>query len=75
MPFYLLRKMIRRLPGYVIKAVPKPRPAIIDGYGSRGKIGEICAAAGYKSALVVTDKTLYSLTITKKSSVRLMPKI
>ena len=61
MVFYLLRKMIRKLPGSVIKMIPKPEPVMIDGYGSREKIGEVCAEAGYKSVLLVTDKTLYSL--------------
>jgi len=61
MSFYLFRKMIRKLPGVVIKPVPKPEPVITEGYGSRGKIGEICANAGYKSVLLITDKTLYSL--------------
>jgi len=59
--FYLFRKMIRKLPGIVIKAVPKPEPVLLDGYGSRERIGAICADAGYKSVLLVTDKTVYSL--------------
>ena len=66
MDFYLLRKMIRKLPGIVIKAIPKPDPIMTDGYGSREKIGEICADAGYKSVLLVTDKTLYSLRYHEK---------
>ena len=66
MSFYLLRKVIRKLPGYVIKAVPKPEPAIADGYGSREKIGEICATAGYRSVLLVTDKTVCSLGLHEK---------
>lgn len=61
MSFYLLRKIIRKLPGLVIKAFPKPEPVVTDGYGSREKVGEICKNAGYKSALLVTDKTVYSL--------------
>ncbi len=61
MSLYLLRKMIRKLPGFVIKAVPKPEPVVVDGFGSREKVGKICADAGYKSALLVTDKTVYSL--------------
>ncbi len=66
MSFYLLRKMIRKLPGIVIKVVPKPEPVITEGYGSREKIGEICADAGYQSVLLVTDKTIYSLGYQEK---------
>lgn len=51
MSFYLFRKMIRKLLGVVIKAVPKPEPVVIYGFGSGEKIGEICAAAGYQSGL------------------------
>ena len=61
MSFYLPRKMIRKLPGVVIKAVPKPEPVVIEGFGSREKIGEVCKSEGYKSVLLVTDKILYSL--------------
>lgn len=61
MSYYLLRKMIRKLPGVVIKVVPRPEPVMTEGYGSREKIGKICAEAGYKSVLLVTDKTVYSL--------------
>lgn len=61
MPFYLFRKMIRKLPGLVIKVIPKPNPVITDDYGSREKIGKICREAGYKSVLLVTDKTVYAL--------------
>ncbi|WP_161946609.1 iron-containing alcohol dehydrogenase [Ureibacillus xyleni] len=53
--------MIRKLPGVVIKMIPKPDPVMTDGYGSREKIGEICADAGYKSVLLVTDKIIFSL--------------
>jgi len=60
MSFYLFRKMIRKLPGIIIKAVPKPEPVLLDGFGSREKIGAICAEMGYGSVLLVTDQTLYS---------------
>lgn len=61
MTFYLFRKMIRKLPGVIIKLIPKPEPVLRGGFGSREIIGEICAVAGYKSVLLVTDKTVYSL--------------
>ncbi len=61
MASYLLRKTIRRLPGVVIKAVPKPRPEITEGFQSRQKTGDICKEKGYRSCLIVTDQTLFSL--------------
>lgn len=66
MSFYLFRKMIRKLPGVVIKAVPKPEPVIVDGFGSREKVGKICAEAGYKLALLVADKIVHSLGFHEK---------
>jgi len=59
--FYLIRKMIRKLSGIVIRAVSKPEPVLKRGFGSREIVGKICADAGYKSVLIVTDKTVYSL--------------
>ena len=61
MASYILRKTIRRLPGVVIKAVPKPRPEITEGFQSREQSGAICKANGFQSCLIVTDQTLYSL--------------
>lgn len=61
MASYILRKTIRRLPGVVIKAVPKPHPEITEGYQARQKIGAICQKMGYQSCLIVTDQTLFSL--------------
>ncbi|MBQ9815434.1 MAG: iron-containing alcohol dehydrogenase [Lachnospiraceae bacterium] len=61
MGFYLFRKMIRRLPGIVIKAVPLPEPVITEGFGTRLQAGRICKERGYHSVLLVTDKVLYSL--------------
>lgn len=58
---YLLRRTLRKLPGVVIKTVPKPEPVVTAGFGSKGKIGEICAAAGYRSVLLVTDRTVHFL--------------
>ena len=61
MSFYLFRKLIRKLPGIVIKAVPLPEPEIIEGFESRKSAGALCKKLGCKSALLVTDKTLISL--------------
>lgn len=61
MSFYLFRKSIRRLPGQVIKAVPLPEPVITSGFGKRAEAGAICREKGYKSVLLVTDETLFSL--------------
>ncbi|MBQ6431586.1 MAG: iron-containing alcohol dehydrogenase [Oscillospiraceae bacterium] len=61
MASYVLRKTIRRLPGVVIKAVPKPHPEITEGFQARQKTGEICRERGYQSCLIVTDQTLFSL--------------
>ena len=61
MALYLFRKGIRRLPGDVIKVAPIPTPEVIQGFGARERVGEICAGAGYGSVLLVTDTTLYSL--------------
>jgi len=61
MASYILRKTIRRLPGVVIKAVPKPHPEITEGYQARQKIGAICQKMGYQSCLIVTDQTLFLL--------------
>lgn len=66
MASYLLRKTIRRLPGVVIKAVPKPRPEVTEGFQSREQAGKICRDLGYKSCLIVTDQTLYSLAYHEK---------
>lgn len=58
---YFVRKMIRRLPGIVIKAVPLPEPQVIEGFGSRSRAGKLCHQAGYRSILLVTDVTLRAL--------------
>lgn len=61
MSTYTLRKLIRKTPGLVIKTVPKPEHELIEGFGSRSQIGEICAKTGYKSVLLVTDSIIHSL--------------
>ena len=61
METYHIRKLIHKLPGHIIHSVPLPKPQVTEGYGSRGQIGEVCRNCGYKSVLVVTDKTLRSL--------------
>lgn len=58
---YLLRKIIRPLPGLVIRAVPKPEPALTTGFRTREETGAICRAAGVTGVLLVTDRTLASL--------------
>lgn len=66
MPFYVERKTIRKIPGTVIKAVPIPKPEVVQGFGTREQVGEICRKAGYESALLVTDETLFSLGLHEK---------
>ena len=58
---YLTRKAIRKLPGKVMKMVPIPEPAIIEGFGCRGQIGGICREQGFDAVLVLTDKVLSNL--------------
>ena len=65
MSFYLFRKLIRKVPGIVIKIVPLPEPKIIEGFESRKNVGSICKSLGYKTVLLVTDKTLLSLEFHK----------
>lgn len=66
MPFYLGRKAIRKVPGTVIKAAPLPKPELIEGFGKRDTVGELCEKEGYRSVLVVTDKTLFGLGLHEK---------
>ena len=66
MAFYLGRKSIRKVPGVVIKAAPLPKPELIEGFGERAAVGEICRRAGYRSVLLVTDQTLYGLGLHEK---------
>lgn len=61
MDTYHFRKQIHRLPGKVIHAIPLPEPAVTEGLGARGIIGELCRKAGYKQVLLVTDRTLSAL--------------
>lgn len=64
--FFHLRRLIRRLPGIVIKAVPLPKPEILSGPGSRGRVGELCRKNGWKRVLLVTDSTIFSLGLHAK---------
>lgn len=66
MPFYVGRKAIRKVPGTVIKAAPLPKPQVTEGFGAREQAGRLCAEAGYRSALLVTDETLFSLGLHEK---------
>ena len=61
MASYVLQKMARKLPGMVIKPIPKPKPKVTEGFGKRAKVGEICKKAGYRSVMLITDMTLFSL--------------
>ncbi len=71
MPFYLGRKAIRKVPGAVIKIAPIPKPELIRGFGTRDRVGAVCAEAGFKSVLLVTDETLYSLGLHEKAAASL----
>ncbi len=66
MTFYHFRQRIRRLPGIVIREVPIPVPAVTEGFGSREKVGDICAEMGVTSVLVVTDRTIRGLGFHEK---------
>ncbi len=66
MALYGGRKAIRKAPGLVIKAVPIPKPQVVQGLGTRQQVGQICAQAGFQSVLVVTDRTLSSLGLHEK---------
>ena len=61
MAFYEFRKIIRKLPGKVIREIPLPKPAVTHGFGTRGQIGGICRELGLKSVLLVTDQTVFRL--------------
>ncbi len=61
MAFYEFRKIIRKLPGKVIREIPLPKPAVTQGFGTRGQIGGICRELGLKSVLLVTDQTVFRL--------------
>ena len=58
---FLLRTLIRRLPGIVIKAIPLPEPETISGFGTREQAGALCRRNGFSRVLLVTDKTIFSL--------------
>ena len=66
MPFYLGRKAIRKVPGAVIKAAPLPEPELMEGFGKRSEVGAICKKNGYRSALLITDQTLFGLGLHEK---------
>lgn len=61
--FYILRSIIRKLPGVVIKTVPLPKPEVIRTFGACHNVGELCAKYGYENVLLVTDQTLFSLKL------------
>lgn len=57
----LLNKMLRTLPGKIIRHVPMPNPNLISGLQSRSQVGRLCRGSDFRSVLIVTDKTIYSL--------------
>ena len=63
---YILRTLIRKLPGIVIKLVPLPKWETISGFGAREQAGPFCRKNGFKSVLLVTDKTIFSLGLHEK---------
>ena len=63
---YQGRKVIRKVPGVAIKAVPLPTPEVSQGFGVRQQVGRICEEAGYRSVLVVTGKRISSLDLHEK---------
>lgn len=66
MPFYIGRKAIRKIPGTVIKAAPIPKPELVQGFGTRARVGELCEKSGFGSVLLVTDETLFGLGLHEK---------
>lgn len=58
---YLTRKVIRKLPGAIMKTVPIPDPEIIEGFGCRSQIGNICRESGFDTVLILTDRRLCDL--------------
>ena len=66
MAFYLGRKAIRKVPGTVIKAAPIPKPQLIQGFGTRDRVGAFCEESGFQSILLVTDDTLFGLGLQEK---------
>lgn len=58
---YLTRKVIRKLPGTIMKTVPMPEPEIIEGFGCRIQIGRVCRESGFDAVLILTDKRLCNL--------------
>jgi alcohol dehydrogenase class IV len=54
------------VPGNVIKAAPIQRPEMIEGFGAREQVGAICEEAGFQSAFLVTDETIFGLSLHEK---------
>lgn len=61
MAFYIGRKILKKAPAEVIRNIKKPHPELIEGFGSRARVGEICKLRGFKRVLVVTDSNIYKL--------------
>ncbi len=62
---YLLRCLIRKLPGKIVKLIKLPDPEIINEFGGAKKIGEICKFFGFENVLLVSDENLIALGIHK----------
>ena len=63
---FILRTIIRKLPGIVIKLVPLPEPETVTGFGARERTGALCRKNGFARVLLVTDKTIFSLGLHEK---------
>lgn len=66
MAIYEFRKIIRKLPGKVIREIPIPKPELTQGFGARARIGTICRELGLSSVLLVTDQTVFRLGFHEK---------
>lgn len=68
---YIVRSVIRKLPGKVIRAVPLPEPQTVSGCGAREQAGEFCRQNGFSRVLLVTDQTIFSLGLHEKAEASL----
>ena len=62
---YILRALIRKLPGAVIKAIPLPEPETVTGFASRGKEGELCTfdSSGEILGCIRVDRDISSIDL------------
>lgn len=66
MSTYYARKPFRKVAGVVIKPLPKPNPRVIEGFKARKCVGALCKEDLFKSVLIVTDETLFSMGFHKE---------